>query len=132
MNGATTFDFGQFVGLYVQLRDKIKVIEDKHEEELKPFKDKKVQLEAMLQNALNETGQESAKTTEGTVYKRIKRSATIENKSEFTRFVIADGLWDLVDWKANVTAVEDFLMKENQLPPGVKISSVSTVGVRRS
>jgi hypothetical protein len=44
--------------------------------------------------------------------------------------VIGTEQWDLLDKKANVTAVTDYLNENGVLPPGVKYSTRFDVGVR--
>jgi len=45
--------------------------------------------------------------------------------------VIGSEAWDLLDRKANVTAVSDFIEENNAPPPGVNFSTTYVVGVRR-
>jgi len=46
-------------------------------------------------------------------------------------YVTTNKLFDLLDRRANTTAVKAFVKKNNQLPPGCNLSAVETVGVRR-
>jgi hypothetical protein len=47
------------------------------------------------------------------------------------RYVIGNEAWDLLDRKANVKAVEDFIEENDLAPPGVNFSTTYVVGVRR-
>jgi hypothetical protein len=47
-------------------------------------------------------------------------------------YVIQHNAWDLIDRKANVTAVEGFINQHNSPPPGVNFASVFVAGVRRA
>ena len=47
-------------------------------------------------------------------------------------FVIENEAWDLLDRKANVTNVEEFINKENCAPPGVNFSRRYVAGVQRN
>jgi hypothetical protein len=47
-------------------------------------------------------------------------------------FVKTTNNYDLLDRKANVTAVKDYVSENGTLPPGVNLSSIKTVGVRRA
>lgn len=123
-------DFEQRIGQYIALRNKTKEISDRHKQELAPYRDAMEKLEALLLGALNASGQDSAKATSGTVYKTVKRTASLDDPEAFLVFVQASGRWELLDRKANVTAVADY-MEQEQLPvPGVKFSSRIEVGVR--
>jgi hypothetical protein len=48
----------------------------------------------------------------------------------FMKFVIANQAYDLLDRKANATACRDYAAEHQNLPPGVNMSAVKTVGVR--
>lgn len=116
---------------YRKLEAKIKELADEHKKRMEPFSDAREKLRAHLLDMLNKSGQDSAKTTAGTVYKTTKQSASLDNPEQFKRHVIGSENWDLLDWKANITAVMDFaLQNEGQLPPGVKITQKLDIGVR--
>lgn len=119
------------IGMYVKMRDRIKAQDDEHKEKMKPAKELLEYMNNRLLEKLNEVGGDSIKTGEGTAYRTEKRSASIEDATAFRDFVIANELWEMADWRANVTAVEDFREEHQSLPPGVKFNSVFLVGVRR-
>lgn len=126
-------DTAQRIAQFIQLRNKIKEIEDRHEQELAPYKQAKQMLENDLLARVTATGGDSiAARGVGTVYRSTKSTASIADRSEFQRFVIGGELWELLDWKANATAVEEFLNSNLQLPPGVNFSQKVTVGVRKA
>lgn len=120
------------VDRYVKLRDRIKQAEDAHKERMKPAKDMLEQLNNQLLDAINKSGAESISTVFGTAYRNPRTSVSIEDGEQFRPYVIANELWDLVDWKANKTAVEDYLKEFESLPPGVKITTAYVAGVRRA
>lgn len=122
----------ELVSQYVRLRDTIKAAEDAQKAKLKDAKEYLEQLNGRLLARLNEVGGESVKTPSGTVYRTTKRSASIADGDAFRQFVIGNEAFDLVDWKANANAVDDFIKEENAPPPGVNFTTVFTVGVRRS
>lgn len=120
------------IAQYIALRDMIAAIKKKHEEELKPYTDALLRLNGVLLEHLNENGGDSVSVRGvGTVYRNTKRSASIADGSEFRRFIIGGELWDLVDWKANAPQIAEYIKKEKTVPPGINMSSVVTVGVRR-
>jgi hypothetical protein len=122
----------EIVHQYVSLRDKIKESDKIHKDKTKPARDHLEILNNKLLERLIEVGGESVKTTSGTVYKTVKKSASIADGDTFRAFVIDNELYDLVDWKANPTATADYI-EENQVPPpGVNYSTYAEVGVRRS
>ena len=122
----------ELVSQYIRLRDRIKEAEDAHKAKLKDAKDHLEKLNNSLLERLNEVGGESVKTAVGTVYRTTRRTASIADGDAFRQFVISNEAFDLVDWKANANAVDDFIKNETAPPPGVNFSMTFTVGVRRS
>lgn len=120
------------VAQFVKLRDRIKEADNAHKEKTKPAKDYLDLLTAKLMEKLNDMGGESVKTAHGTAYRTTRRSATVADGETFRQFVIATEAFDIVDWKANANAVDDFIKSEGSPPPGVNFSTAYTVGVRRA
>lgn len=116
---------------YVQVRDTIKEIEAKHKEELAPYKDILNQLEGTISAFLDANGLDSLKTEHGTCYKSTRYTASLADAEAFMAYVIKTERYELLDRKANVTAVRAFVQDEKNLPPGVNLTSVQTLGVRR-
>lgn len=117
---------------YVKLRDMIKAEDDAHKEKMKPYREALEQLNNIMLDHLNQIGGDSVKTGAGTVYRTVKRSASLEDGDTFMKYVIANEAWDLMDRKVNAPAAEAFAQQFGTLPPGVKMSSMQVVGVRRA
>lgn len=125
-------DIAKRVEQYIQLRDLIKKKDDEHKKEMAPFKETLEKLNSVLLGHLNGIGGQSVSTDYGTVYRTEKKSASLADAQAFMDFVVANQAFDLIDRKANVTAVEEFIKENNSPPPGVNFSSTFIVGVRRS
>lgn len=125
-------DIAKRVEQYVKLRDLIKQKDDEHKNAMKPFRETLEQLNSVLLAHLNGIGGNSVSTENGTVYRTEKKSASLADAQAFMDFVAANQAFDLLDRKANVTAVEEFIKENNSPPPGVNFSSTFVVGVRRS
>jgi hypothetical protein len=124
-------DLGKRVEQYVGLRDKIKRMDDAHKEKMKPFREALDQLNILLLHSLQTIGTDSATSQYGTVYRTDKKTASTADGEAFRQFVIEHQMFDMVDWKPNVKAVEDFIEANKTLPPGVNFNTVAVVGVRR-
>jgi hypothetical protein len=124
-------NFNLRIAQYVKLRDKIREIEEKHKSELKPYRDTLEQLNGVMLNALLAIGSDSTSTEAGTVYRTMKKSASIADVSTFWKYVVENEAWDLIDKRANVTAVADFIEEHKNPPPGVNFNTRFEVGVRR-
>jgi hypothetical protein len=117
---------------FVKLRDLIKQKNDEHKKAMKPYNETLEQLNALLLVHLNSVNGNSVSTDAGTVYRTEKKSASLADAQAFMDFVIQNNSWDLIDRKANVTAVEDFINQHNMPPPGVNFTSIFVAGVRRA
>jgi len=127
---STTID--DRVDQYVKIRDKIREMEKTHEEIIKPYKEALEGLNSLLLQHLQTMGVESARTMSGTVYITPKTSASVADVSAFWDFIISNNAFELIDKRANKTAVSDFVREKGMAPPGVNYSVTHVVGVRRS
>lgn len=124
-------NIGLRISQFVTLRDKIKEMDDAHKEKMRPYRDALDQLGGVLLDHLKNINSESVRTDYGTVYRSSKPSATIADATAFWNHVVQTEDWDLIDKKANVTAVKDYIEANKQLPPGINFSVTATIGVRR-
>src|SRR5688572_32247290 len=93
---------------YVKLRDKIRDMDDKHKETMRPYRELLEQLNSMLLQHLQWIGASSASTTAGTVYRTEKKTATLQDAGAFRSYVVQNSLYELADIRANITAVADY------------------------
>lgn len=126
------FDASLRVEQYIKLRDMKDAIKERHKEELELVNKCMDELEVMLQSHMQQTNAQSIKTNAGTVYQTSKQSASIADKDAFWTHIVTQAAWDLLDRRANVTAVEDYINKNGTPPPGVNYNRIVTVGVRRA
>lgn len=117
---------------YIRCRDAIKAANEKHEESIKPLVDLQNMLTGWLQSFLETAGADSVKTSNGTCYSTTRYTASLADPEAFMSFVKTTANYDLLDRKANVTAVRDYVDTNGALPPGVNLSAIKTVGVRRA
>ena len=125
-------DMEKRIGQFVKLRDKRDEIKNRHEEELKPISEALEMLKGELSRGLDAQNIASAKTPCGTASFSTKASAALADKSAFWTYVVATGNFDLLDYKANVTAVTAHIEKNGGVaPPGVNYTTFRDVNVRR-
>lgn len=125
-------DINKLVGNYVKLRDKIKELKAEQEKFLAPFVETMNAISAKLQEVLDAANAKSIKTSGGTVYASTRYSASLEDPDAFMKFVISNSNWDLLDRKANANACRDYIEENKVKPPGVNLSAIRTIGVRRA
>ncbi len=122
---------GQATEAYIKLRDKKKEKDDAHKESLKPLVQMMDQIEAGLLEFLNGSGSNSVASDAGTAYKSMQVSATVEDKQAFMSFVKETDQFEALDIKANRTWVKEYMDENSEVPPGVKVSQMQTIGVQR-
>jgi hypothetical protein len=143
MTDIPTVDLNTRVGQYIKLRDKIKELDDEFKTKIKPYKETLEQLNSALLQHLEAMKGESVRTPSGTVYRTAKKNASIADMEAFWAFVVTQSQWDMLDKRANATAVADYINEQAELaksdptiqpapPPGVNFSVTHVVGVRRS
>jgi hypothetical protein len=123
-----------------KIRQKIKEIETKHEEELKPFREFEAKRMGEMIAFLQATHQDSAKNVNGTPYLTVKVTYSVQDLQEFRRHVIGTESWDLLTWGCAKTAADTFIEMGATIdtagkkhlgppPPGVKRTAMITLGV---
>lgn len=130
---APPIDIAKRTQQYIHLRDKIDEISKRHEEELKPYREAKAKLDAMLLDYLNQHNMKSAKAEGiGTITATDRKSATVADADAFRMFVTTQAMWDLADLRANAPAVAGYIEENGVEVPGVKLTMMRTLSVRRS
>jgi hypothetical protein len=127
---AQTLDVEKRTAQYVEVRDAIQKLQDKHELELKPLLEIKELLSARIQAFMRANNLQNLRTRAGTCTLSVRHSATIMDGEAFMSLV-KEGNWDLIERRANSTAVKDWVEQHNELPAGVNLTAVQTLGVRR-
>lgn len=117
---------------YVKLRDRKNELEEKHKQELAPFKQLMDELEGWLLEALNAADLQSMRSPHGTAYKSIRTSATVRERQAFLDYVIANQAWDLIESRCNKTTAFGIIEETKQPIPGVDTTSEVVVNVRRA
>jgi hypothetical protein len=136
------FDFNKRTEQYIKLRDRISEIKTKHKEELEPLNNLLEKLNDLLLGHLSAIGADSVSATAGTVYRTQRKSASLADKSAFWTYVVEQGAWDLLDYKANPVAVADFIKESEEQakadptiipgpPPGVNYTVAWVAGIQR-
>lgn len=121
----------QLIALYVKLRQALRDADARHKERTQPSRDELMRIEGAMLARLQEQGIDSIKSADGTMYRSHRKSATLADPAAFKDFVIASKKWELADWRANATAVADYINDHSGVvPPGVNYSVIYTVGVR--
>jgi hypothetical protein len=127
----TTLTPAQLVAAYVKLRDKKKAANEEFKKSMETTNKIMEQLEGILLEKLDELGADSLSSPEGTVYKNSENSATVQDAPTFREWIQRTDNWGAADLRANKKAVRE-LLEAGEEVPGVKFTTVFTVGVRRA
>ncbi len=119
------------IAQYIECREAIAAKKAEFEKILTPLVELQNMLTGWLQRYMDSAGATSIKSDAGTCYSSTKYTASLADPKAFMDYVISTSQFDLLDRKANVTAVKDHVKDKGALPPGVNLSAIETVGVRR-
>lgn len=122
----------EVVGEYVELRDKKLQLKADFDARVKPIDERMEQIENKLLEVFEATGIDSVKTDLGTAYKSEKSTASVADKSAFLDHIKEHDDYQLLEVRANKTAVEQYKEVNEALPPGVNWRSEVTVNFRRA
>ena len=127
----------QLVGKYVELRDRRSVLKKEFEKADDALKLVMGKIEDKLKEDLDKSGQESAKTAHGTVFKTHKEYANIADWDTVLAFIVENEAWDMFEKRISKTAVRDRMDQDdkgnyrNSPPPGVNFVRQEVVQIRR-
>ena len=117
----------QIIAYYIAFRNKLKEFKDKYKLAIEPYENKMSVLEGKALKFLDESGARTIRTDEGTAYVKNKDSATVGDPDRFIKYVKDHGEYELLDRRANLNAVRDFIKEHDKPPPGVNFSSMRVV-----
>lgn len=120
------------VAKYIELRDK--KYELKHQYEFKAAKIDEVldKIEAKLLETFDSAGIDSCKTEAGTAYASSFSTASVADPDAFLEFIVENEEWSLIERRASKTAVEQFIVANGDVPPGINYRKERVVNIRRS
>lgn len=127
-----TLDIEQDVRDYVECRDILKLLEMAYDKKKAPLQQKMDEISGRIQLFMdNNKIKKGLRTDAGTCYRSTRYTATVADAEAFMNFV-KDGHWDMIERRANSTAVKDYVHEHNELPPGCNLNAMQTLGVRRA
>ena len=127
-----TEDINKRVQQYVQIRDLLKAMDAEHEAKRKPIVELQQILSGRIQQFMVDNKiTKGIRTEAGTAYVSTRYTASLADPEAFMKYVIENKDFDLIDRRANATAVKEYVGKHNSLPPGCNLNAIQTVGVRR-
>ena len=126
-----TEDMDKRTEQYIQVRDALKRIDEKYDAERKPLLELQEVLSGRIRAFMDANKLDNVATKHGTCYTSTRYTASLADPQQFMDFVIRTGKFELLDRRANSTAVKDYVKANNELPAGCNLNAIQTVGVRR-
>lgn len=123
------------IAAYLRLRDKKEALKKKFKQETAELDEALGQAEAFLSAQMKKMGVDSLTArSAGTVYTSVRRTATLTDRAAFMDFVLGDieANGAMLDARANAVAVAEHADEFGELPPGVKLTMIETINVRRT
>jgi hypothetical protein len=125
-------DINAVVEHYITLRDHKSKLDAEHKARVAEIDAQMKNAEAFLLNRLNESGLDRMGADAGTVFVQVKTMPSIKDKASFVDYIKQSGQVELLQIRVSSTAVKEFMENNNQqLPPGVDITTAREVTVRR-
>jgi len=118
------FTDAQLVGVYRNLRTGRDNAKAKFIEQQAPLLEMLDAIEGECKGRLQERGQNSFSTDEGTCYTKTLHKFTAPNKSAFLDWVRDNDKWDLLEVKPSKKEVQAYLEEHQELPAGLATTSV--------
>lgn len=122
----------QKVELYVKLRDRRARRKKEYEEADAADKASQEKIEAILMAQFNESGIDSITTEFGTAYRSTRTTASVADWDAVLDFVKEHDFWGMLEKRVSPVAVEQYIELNETTPPGVNITQVQKINVRRS
>ena len=125
-------DINAAIDLYIRLREAKKRIQKKQVAELAPVLAGMERLEVWFLNDLQKVQRaKSVVTNSGTVYLSTVLKPKIEDGSVFLDFLVKNNLLHMLELRASVSAVEQFLEAHKVAPPGLSIKRETFARIRK-
>lgn len=125
-------DMEKRVAQYVQVRDALDALAERQKAEAKPLKELLDVLGGVLQKFLDDNNLANLTTAAGSCYTSTRHTASVADAKAFMDYVIETKKFELLERRANPTAVKAFVQEHGHLPAGVNMSALTSVGVRRA
>lgn len=125
-------DINAIVEHYITLRDHKSKLDAEHKARVAEVDAQMKNAEVFLLNHLNESGLDRVGVGAGTVFVQVKTMPSIKDKGAFLDYIKQSGQVELLQTRVSSTAVKEFMEHNNQqLPPGVEVTTAREVTVRR-
>lgn len=124
------FSASDLVAVYINLRQQKKDLAEAMKVKAEPIDRTMRGIEAECLRRMQAEGTDAVKTPEGTVYQLRRTSLSVRDRTAFFEWLKDTGDWDMADLRASKCAIQSRVDEGGELPPGLNMSSMMTVGFR--
>ncbi len=129
----TPVDMNAVVAHYLTLRDTKTKMDAEHKARVAEIDAQMKNAESYFLHYLNTTGQSGSKFDAASLVVKTKTQTNLKDKAAFSEFIKATGQIELMQMRVSSTAVSEYMeQNNNQLPPGVEVTQVRAVEIRRA
>lgn len=120
------------VGKYIQLRDKKAQIKKEYSTKVEKIDEAMTAIENAILSTFDKMGGvQSIRTTHGTPYISLRESVTVADRDSYFDFVRENEAWDMLESRANKTAVLQYKEEHDELPPGLNYRAERMINIKR-
>jgi len=117
---------------YVEIRNAKTKLQEQHKLAIAPYDDALAKLEGVFMQEMDRTGVDSVSARDaGTIYRTTRANASVADFEALKSFVLDHDAWELLQARVSTPAVEAYLEDTGDLPPGVNLSRVMKINVRK-
>ncbi|WP_288074721.1 hypothetical protein [Pseudomonas sp.] len=125
-------DVNAVVAHYLKLRDQKSLMEAEHKARIAEIDAQMKNADAFLLDMMNQSNQSNAGFAAGTVIVSTKTHTNLKDKGSLINFIKESGNVELLQARVSSTAVKEYMeANNNQLPPGVEITTSREISIRR-
>lgn len=121
----------QYVETYMEVRERMRELDERYKKEKEPLLEAQNLISGWLMDYMENNGLKNFKTNAGMCGTTTKYSASLADPQAFMDYIKANNAFELLDRKANVNAVKEYIKENNAPPPGCNLSSFKMITVRK-
>lgn len=118
---------------YIECRNSIALLADRHEKEIRPYREGMELIEGLLAEEINRLEGQAIKTASGTAYRQMTTSFRVADRETWLNWVIDNNHRDMLTTNVAKDAIKEHIDNNGgALPPGLNMTQVYKINVRAS
>lgn len=122
----------QVLAAYLQLRAKKEETVKRHKEELAPISDQMNKCLMWIQQQMQAQGLTNFKGPSGIAFLQTDTTISVKDWDATFEWIKANEAWSVLEKRVSKSVVQDFIEANNEVPPGLHVSSETTAHIRKS